>query len=69
MAFDGLDADVQLTGDACVGAPLRHQREDITFAIGQPIQIDAAATPAEKSSDDLGIDDRFATGAPVQRIE
>ena len=56
VRFDGLDRQVHLMGDRCVGQPLRHEGEDGPFPIGESVERVALTS----AGDELGIDDGLA---------
>ncbi len=58
----------QSIADRLVRTAFGHEGEDFAFALGQVIERDARSTPPDELGDDLGIDDRAATGDASDRV-
>ena len=69
VALDGALADVDLAGDAAVGAALGHQRQHLALARGERVERPDLTGPAEHLRDDLRIEHRPAGRDALDRLD
>jgi hypothetical protein len=56
----------ELAGDGRVGPAFGHVREDLAFAVGEPLERGLHAATGEELADDVRVDDGAARGDPVE---
>ena len=69
VGFDGSGREVEPGGDGRVGVALGHRGEDLALAFGERVQRVGIAFLAEKLLDDGGVDDAFALGDALERVD
>jgi len=66
VRFDGLDRQVHLMADRCVGQPLRHEGEDGPFPIGESVERVALTPAGDEPCDELGMSATLRRSAPKE---
>ena len=68
MPFDGPGAEEELLRDRAVGAPFGDERQDVSLAIRQLVEL-RAPVPADQALHDLGVEGGSSRGDALDRVD